>query len=268
MRDSRELATAIREDCITTAHGRYAVHLGGSLSMSDILAVLYAGVLRYDATHPDDPNRDRLVVSKGHCSTAVYAALAEVGFIQRSELPTQYHDGSRLSGHVSHHVEGVDVSTGSLGHGLPIACGMAHANKLNGSPIHTYVIVGDGELQEGTTWEAGMFASAHHLNNLTLIIDFNGLQSLSPTEEIVGNIRAAEHFRLLNWDVIEVDGHDHDLLRETFARPTTGNRPKCVVAHTSKGKGVSFMEGVGKFHSTTISDDQFDAAMSELEASR
>lgn len=261
---SEELAKKIRIDCIKIAHGDKNVHIGGCLSESDILAVLYQDIMHIDPLHPNMENRDYLIISKGHASSAVYAVLAETGFITKEELFTQYQDGSRLSGHVSHKVEGVEISTGSLGHGLAIGCGIASSFQIDKKDNHVYVLLGDGECEEGSIWEAALYAGAHKLENLTVIIDYNQLQSGDTLENVAGFHNPQRLFEIAGWNVIEVDGHQHDQLRGAFLNALRG-KPTCICAHTIKGKGVSFMEHEAKYHSARLDDASYQQAIMELE---
>ncbi|MBQ6395666.1 MAG: transketolase [Atopobiaceae bacterium] len=263
--DSRELARLMRLDIVEVAHSDHSTHVGGSLSVADILAVLYADVMAHDPEHPDALNRDRLVMSKGHSSTALYSCLAHSGYITRDEALSQYEDGTRISGHVSHKVPGIEVSTGALGHGLPIACGMAYAAKLDGRKHRVFCILGDGELQEGTSWEASMCAERHGLANLTVIVDNNTIQSDASIDEVLGMRDVAGLLSPFGYELREVDGHVHDALRNAL-RPAETGAPVCVVAHTVKGKGASFAEGRQAFHSAKLNDAQYAQAIRELEA--
>lgn len=261
--DSVELARRMRLDIVEVAHSDHSTHVGGSLSVTDILAVMYADVMVHDPADPGMPERDRLVMSKGHSSTALYSCLAHAGYITREEALTQYADGSRISGHVSHKVPGIEVSTGALGHGLPIACGMAYAAKLDGRAHRVFCILGDGELQEGTTWEASLFAVHHGLSNLTVIVDSNRIQSDAPIDEVLGMRDVTALLAPFGYELREVDGHDHTALREALA-PATGTAPVCVIAHTVKGKGVSFAEDTAAFHSAKLDDAHYEQAVREL----
>lgn len=217
-------------------------HIGSILSVADIIAVLYADILQYDSQNPELPTRDRLILSKGHAAAAVYAALAECGFFPRQELQTYYSNGSRLLGHISHKVPGVEVSSGSLGHGLSIALGRAVAAKKSAAQYQTYAIIGDGECNEGSVWEAAMLANRYQLNNLTVIVDYNKMQSLDSTEQTMALEPFADKWRAFGWLAYEVDGHDHQELKKALAKVNTSCKPKIIIAHTTKGKGVSFME--------------------------
>lgn len=260
-----ELARRIRRHALTMVHGAKSSHIGTCLSMADILAVLYTEVLRVDPAVPRSPVRDRLVVSKGHGAAALYAVLAERGFFPLDDLASYCRDGSSLTGHINHHVPGVDVSTGSLGHGIPIAAGLALAAKRRGAAWRSYVLLSDGELDEGTTWEAALFAQHHRLDNLVAIIDYNKIQSFGRVSEVLELEPLADKWRAFNWGVIEIDGHDHGALRQALgAAPLIADRPSVVIAHTVKGKGVSFMEDDLLWHYRSPSDAQLAAALDGL----
>lgn len=264
------MAAQIRKHCVQLAHDNHAVHIGGSLSSSDILAVLFCDVMRYEPENPKWECRDRFIMSKGHSSSAYYSALSCSGFFPEAQLMTQYLDGSLLSGHVSHYVKGVEISTGSLGHGLPIACGIAMALKNKGKSCHVFVLMGDGECEEGTTWEASLFASKYKLDNLVAIIDNNSLQAGSSTKEVLGvdTDTISDMFRINGWSVTVIDGHDHSALYSAFQERSIIEKPRCIVAHTVKGKGVSFMENNPLYHYGKLNDDFYKQAMGEMEAAK
>lgn len=243
----RSLAKAIRREAVGMVYRANASHIGGALSSADILAVLYSGVLNVDPRTPSWPGRDRFIMSKGHCCTALYAVLALKGFFPLEELQEYGTDGHRLLSHVSHHVPGVEWSTGSLGHGLPIACGQSLAACRKGEPWKVYCLLSDGEINEGSTWEAVFFAAHHGLGNLTAIVDANGQQGMGRTRDIlrIGNLD--ERFRAAGWDARVVDGHDVAALGEAFTAPLS-KRPRVIVANTVKGKGVPFMEDNVEWH--------------------
>ena len=235
--------------------------------MADLLAVLYGSVLRVDPARPQDPHRDRFVLSKGHACSALYAVLAERGFFPRELLDTFYLDGTSLAGHVTTGVPGVEVSTGSLGHGLPVAAGMALALKRDDSPARVFALLSDGECDEGSTWEAALFAPHHRLDNLTVIVDFNKIQSLGTVEEVMRLEPFADKWRAFGWHVREIDGHDLAAVEATLtALPFESGRPSCVIAHTVKGKGVSFMEDRLLWHYHAPSEDDVKKALEELGA--
>ena len=247
-------------------HAAKLGHPGGDLSSADILAALYFRVLRIDPANPRWPERDRFVMSKGHCSAALYSTLAEAGFFPIQDLSLFGRPLSFLNGHPdSRKVPGVEANTGPLGHGLPIAVGIAKAAKITDSGYRTFVLVGDGELQEGSNWEAAMAASQFRLDNLTLIIDRNRLQQGAPTEETIGMEPLADRWRAFGWNVREIDGHDLPMLAATLGgTPFEAGRPSCVIAHTHKGQGVSFMRDRVEWHHRVPSDAELAAAMEEL----
>lgn len=265
-RDSVDLARDIRAHALRMCAAAQASHIGSCLSVADILAVLYAKVLRHDPRNPQWSDRDRLILSKGHAAAAVYAALAELDFFSKSTLTTYCQDGSQLTGHVSHAVPGVEVSTGSLGHGLPIGCGMAMAACRENLPWNVYVILSDGELDEGSTWEAALFAGHHDLNKLTAIIDYNKIQSFGSVADVLGLEPLADKWRSFGWTVCEVDGHNHEQIVDCLTTCKSHmNKPTCVIAHTVKGRGVSFMEGQLAWHYRSPSSAELRAALSEVE---
>jgi transketolase len=244
-------------------------HVGAVFSCTDILAVLYSGILKADPAVPASPARDRFVLSKGHCGAGLYAALAERGFFPPQELLTHYQNGSRLCGHVSHELPGIDVSTGALGHGLSVASGMAYAGKLAAAAHRVFCLLSDGECDEGSTWEAVLFAAHHGLSNLIAIVDFNRIQGIAPTAEVINLDPFADKWRAFGWAVREVDGHDHAALHECLSTvPFEAGKPSCLIAHTIKGKGVSFMENTVLWHYRVPRGAEFDAALAELEAAK
>lgn len=242
-------------------------HPGGDLSATDILASLYFDVMRYDAAKLNDPGRDRFVMSKGHCTGAFYSTLAAAGFFPEEELATYMQPLSRLNGHPNrNYLPGVETNTGPLGHGFPVAVGMAIGARLDDADFRVYVLTGDGELQEGSNWEAAMTAGHRKLSNLTLIVDRNRLQQGARTEETVSLEPLADKWRAFGWEVVEVDGHDVDALLTALDRDAVRERPLCVIAKTVKGKGVSFMEDQASWHHGVPNAEQFNQAMRELGA--
>lgn len=260
---SEELARRIRVHVIEMTHASHASHVASALSVADILAVLYGGVMRCDPRRPDLPERDRLVLSKGHAGSAIYAALAERGFFPVEELRRYYTNGSPYSGHVSAAgVPGVEFSTGSLGHGVSVACGIALALRMKGSRARVFAIVGDGECDEGSVWETARLASKLGLSNFTVIVDRNRMQAMGRTPE---GVSLAERWRAFGFDTRECDGHDHEALRCALAPAQEGSeRPVCVVARTVKGRGVSFMEDDLLWHYRDPQGEWYERAMSEL----
>jgi transketolase len=260
---TQELARKVRIHAVKMVNKGGSSHIGSVLSIVDILAVLYGRVMQYRSNEPKWVNRDRFILSKGHAGAGVYAVLAECGFFNIAELDKHYQDGSIFSGHVSHKgVPGVELSTGSLGHGLPVASGMALAAKIDKKSHKIFVVMSDGELDEGSNWEAFMFASHHELNNLTAVIDRNKLQSMKTTEETLSLEPLRDKLIAFGWNVIEVDGHNHDELFSAIDSDT--KKPKVIIANTIKGKGVSFMENEIAWHYRTPSGELFDQAMKEL----
>jgi len=265
METCRSLAKRIRAHALRMTCRAKSSHIGSSLSIADLLAVLYSEVLRIDPTRPDWPDRDRFILSKGHAAAAVYAALAESGFFPLEWLDTFYTDGSRLAGHVTYSVPGIEASTGSLGHGLSIGCGMALAGKRDNQPYRVFALLSDGECDEGSTWESALFAPHHQLDNLIAIVDYNKIQSFGDVKDVLDLEPLAEKWQAFGWAAREIDGHDvgqiEDALRNVPFKP---GRPSCIVAHTVKGKGVSFMEGKLAWHYQPPSDDELRRALAEL----
>ena len=241
---SEQLAWKIRRHGIEMTHLSHGSHIASVLSVADIIAVLYNDILNVDPKNPAMPSRDRFIMSKGHAGAAVYAALAEKGFFDVEELKTHYADGSRLSGHVSHKgIPGVEFSTGSLGHGLSVGTGMAMAAKLDNKDHKVFVVCGDGECDEGSMWEAALFANHFELNNLIAIIDHNQMQSLDFCENTIKLEPLSDKWKAFGWNVYEIDGHNHDELKKALnSARESKDKPSVIIANTVKGKGVSFME--------------------------
>jgi transketolase len=262
------LATRIRCHVLRMTHRAKSSHVGSSLSAADLLAVLYSGILRIRPSQPDWEDRDRFILSKGHGAAAVYAVLAERGFFPLDWLDTFYLDGSPLAGHITHTgVPGVDASTGSLGHGLSIACGMALVGKRDQWPYRVFAILSDGECDEGSTWEAVLFAAHHRLDNLVAMVDYNKIQSLGRVEEVLNLEPFGEKWRSFGWSVRQINGHNLEEIERTLrAVPFEAGRPSCVIAHTVKGKGVSFMEDKVLWHYRPPNDEELRRALAELEA--
>jgi transketolase len=259
------LARVIRLNALMMINGGRSSHIGSVFSIADILAVLYGSILKVDPSNPKLKNRDRFILSKGHAGAGVYAALAEKGFFSKKLLKKYYKNGSFLSGHVSHKgVPGVEFSTGSLGHGLGVASGMAYAAKMNNENHRIFVIMSDGECDEGSNWEAILFAAHHDLHNLHVIVDYNKLQSIKGTQETLALEPFSEKWRAFGWEVIEVDGHDHSKLINALNKNIEIKKPLCVIAHTTKGKGVSFMENQTLWHYRSPQGEEFDAALKEI----
>lgn len=267
--NSEQLAWLIRRHGIEMTHISHGSHIGAILSVADIVAVLYNDVANISPENLKDENRDRIILSKGHAGAAIYAALAEKGFFDRAELKTHYADGSRLSGHVSHKgVPGVEFSTGSLGHGACVAAGMALNAKLDKKPYYTYAIVGDGECDEGSIWEMALFANQFKLNQFVVIVDHNKMQSLDFCENTLSLAPFAEKWKAFGWNVLDIDGHNHDELRAAFAKAKEStDKPTVIIANTVKGKGVSFMEFDILWHYRFPHEgEEYDGALKELHA--
>ena len=267
--NSEQLAWLIRRHGIEMTHISHGSHIGAILSVADIVAVLYNDVANISPENLKDENRDRIILSKGHAGAAIYAALAEKGFFDRAELKTHYADGSRLSGHVSHKgVPGVEFSTGSLGHGACVAAGMALNAKLDKKPYYTYAIVGDGECDEGSIWEMALFANQFKLNQFVVIVDHNKMQSLDFCENTLSLAPFAEKWKAFGWNVLDIDGHNHDELRAALneAKQST-DKPTVIIANTVKGKGISFMEFDILWHYRFPHEgEEYDGALKELHA--
>jgi transketolase len=265
-RDVDSLARAIRVHVVQMTHSAKSSHIGSCLSIADILAVLYGLVLRISPESIDSPDRDRFILSKGHACAAVYAALAELGFFPISWLATFYKDGSPLPGHITHYgIPGVEVSTGSLGHGLPLACGMALAGKRDGRPYRVFALLSDGECDEGSTLEAMLFAGHHKLENLIAIVDYNKIQSIGRVSEVLDLDPFADKWSACHWAVRELDGHDTAALERTLTElPLRNDAPTCIIAHTVKGKGVSFMEDQLLWHYRAPDEEEVKKALGEL----
>lgn len=270
LHDLRSLAQRTRADVLRMTHRARSSHVGSSFSMIELLLVLYGRALRVDPNRPTWPERDRFILSKGHACAGLYAVLAERGFFPRSWLDTFYQDGSRLAGHITHtNVPGVDGSTGSLGHGLPIATGMALAGKRDARGYRVFAVLSDGECDEGSTWEAILFAGHHKLDNLVAIVDYNKIQSIGRVEEVLDLEPFADKWRSYRWGVREIDGHNLEEIDRTLAGlPLEMGRPSCIVAHTVKGKGVSFMEDELLWHYRAPSEEELARALAELEEAR
>lgn len=255
-------AKEIREKVLEMIHRAKASHIGGAFSMADILSVLYEGVLNIKPDEPQWENRDRFILSKGHACTALYAALALKGFFAKEELATYGQDDVRLMSHTNHKVPGVELSTGSLGHGLSVACGVAVAAKVKKKNWKTYCLLSDGELDEGSNWESLLFIAHHKLTNLITIIDYNKIQALGNTNEVMNLEPLTTKFLAFNLTPIEIDGHNHEEIEKAFLTKT--DNPKVIIAHTIKGKGVDFMENSLLWHYRNPDDNQFVESMKQL----
>jgi transketolase len=264
VRELRRMAAEVRRDVVTMIDRAQLGHIGGDLSVTDILVTLFGGVLDIDPARPGRPDRDRFILSKGHCAASLYATLAHCGFFPRSELSAFVAPLSPLNGHPNRRkVPGVETNTGPLGHGFPVAVGCALAARLSGRSYRTFVVLGDGELQEGSNWEAAMTAAHYGLGSLTAVVDRNRLQQGARTEETKQLEPLAEKWTSFGWEVRDVDGHDHEGLLGAL-RPSTTGRPVAVIARTVKGKGVSFIEDRVEWHHKVPDADQVHAALEEL----
>lgn len=264
----RELARELRICVLHVIKGAGLGHVGGDFSASDTLATLFGSVMDYDPADPKWPDRDRFILSKGHCSASLYSILAMSGFIAPEQLDTFAKPLSALNGHPNRNkVPGVETNTGPLGHGLPVAAGCAMAAKISGARWRTFVVLGDGELQEGSNWEAIMFAGHKRLSNLTAIVDRNRFQQGAGTEDTNALDPLDEKWRSFGWEVHEIDGHDYTALYDVLSGPR-GDRPRCLIANSFKGKGVSFMENRVEWHHKVPSAEQFAQAFIELGAAQ
>lgn len=262
----KELATNVRISAVTAVHSAASGHPGGSLSIADVLTLLYFEVMNIDPKNPKNPDRDRFVLSKGHCSPALYGVLAERGFFPKEDIKTFRKTGSYLQGHPDMKaIPGVDMSSGSLGQGICCANGMALAGKIDNKDYRVYTILGDGELEEGQVWEAAMYAAHYKLDNLTAFVDFNGLQIDGNVADVMSPLPIDEKFKAFGWNVIVCDGHDFEALLSSIneAKATKG-KPTVIILRTIKGKGVSFMENNAGWHGSAPNDEQYAQAMDEL----
>jgi transketolase len=265
--DTASFANAMRLRALELCHLKRTSHIGGAFSATDILAVLYNEVMDVAPATAKTPSRDRLYYSKGHACTALYAALELRGFFEPQDLSTGFAtDGSYFTSHVNHRVPGIELSTGSLGHALGVSCGTALAGKRRNMPYTVFTVLSDGELDEGSNWEAILFAAHQKLDNLVAIVDYNKIQSFGSVAEVMNLEPLADKFRAFNWTVHEVDGHDLDVLSKTLhaVKADRSGKPKCIVAHTVKGKGVSFMEQELAWHYRSPSEDDYKNARAEL----
>lgn len=267
---SEQLAWKIRRHGIEMTHLSGGSHIGSILSVADIIAVLYNDIAVMDPNNPKKPDRDRIILSKGHAGAAIYAALAELGFFDIDVLKTHYQNGSNLSGHVSHKgVPGVEISTGSLGHGLSIGSGMAYSAKKDKKEHKIFVILGDGENDEGAVWEAALVSNHFKLDNLIAIVDYNKMQSLDFVENTISLAPLSDKWKAFGWNVIEIDGHSHQELNKAFitAKNNVGN-PSIILANTIKGKGISFMENNILWHYRFPHEgEEYDKSIDELRKS-
>ena len=258
-----DFAFRIREDCIRMTNRAHSGHLGSMLSIAEIVTVLYNGVLNVYKDAPDDPGRDRFILSKGHAAAAVYSALSQKGFFPREWLATYCLDNGKLMGHISHHVPGVEFSTGSLGHGLPVAAGMALDAKLKNKKHRVFCLMSDGDMNEGSTWEAIMFAGQHGLDRLVGLIDYNRVQALGHSGDIEDLEPLDRKLELWKWNVLSVDGHDMKAIRRTFDKVPENGRPTMIIFQTVKARGISRLEDTVESHYRFIPDGLVEEAVAE-----
>ncbi len=266
-KELQKTACKVRMGVIEGTYNAKSGHPGGSLSISDTLTYLYYSKMNVDAKAPENADRDRFVLSKGHTAPALYAVLAQKGFFPEEEIKSLRHIGALLQGHPCIHTPGVDMSSGSLGQGISAACGMALAGKLDSKSYKVYTILGDGEIEEGQVWEAAMFAAHYKLDNLVAIVDNNGLQIDGPVTEVCSPEPITDKFAAFGWHVITMDAHDFDSIEAAFAEADKiKGQPVAIIQKSVKGKGVSFMENQVGWHGTAPNKEQYEQAMSELRA--
>ncbi len=264
MRNSIALAKEIRKTALIINHNANASHSGGALSMADLLAVLYNDILQVDPRNPTDSKRDRFLLSKGHACSALYAVLALKGFFPKERLLEYGQNGSIFLTHCSSQIPGVELSTGSLGHALSVGCGIALGAKLKKQSFKTYVLSSDGELDEGSNWEAILFAPQRKLDNLVLIVDHNKIQSLGRVSEVIDLEPLKQKFEAFNWEAVEINGHDHEEIFHALTHLEDNGKPKVIIARTVKGKGVDFMEDTVLWHYKSPNDEQLKNALEQL----
>ena len=262
----QKIALEIRKGALTAVYTAASGHPGGSLGIAELLAYLYFEEMHVDPKNPKDPDRDRFVLSKGHTSPALYAALAEKGFFPKEDLKTFRQKDSYLQGHPDmKHIPGVDMSTGSLGQGISAACGMALSGKISEKKYRVWTILGDGECEEGQVWEAAMFAAHYGLNNLCAFVDFNGLQIDGSVTEVMNPTPLDTKFAAFGWNTLVIDGHDFDQIASAVEAAKRSAKPTAVICKTIKGKGVSYMENVCSWHGSAPKTEQYEQGMRELE---
>jgi len=266
---TKDLVKKVKETCLKLSHNTNASHLGGAFSIADVLAVLYIQILHYNTSEPKMPARDRLFYSKGHACTALYATLKEVGFYDDAALQTFSQDGSMFTTHVNHKIPGIELSTGSLGHALSVSCGVALAGKRKNNSWHVFTILSDGELNEGSNWEAILFAPHHKLNNLTVIVDYNKIQSLGSVVDVLDLEPLSKKFESFGWEVTEINGHDHTAIFDALQKDKIhDSKPRVIIAHTIKGNGIDFMENQLVWHYKSPDKEQLASAIAQIEAGK
>jgi len=267
VQECNELARTIRAHCLRMTHRGKSGHVGSMLSMAELLAVIYTRILKVDPKHPEKPDRDRFILSKGHGGAAVYAVLTEMGFFPKDWMQGYYRDEGKLMGHISHYVPGVEFSTGSLGHGLGVACGMALAAKRAGKTHRILCLMSDGDCNEGSTWEAIFFAAQHRFDNLTVVVDYNKVQALGFSKDVLNLEPLGDKIRACGWAYKEIDGHNVEEIDDALkVLPFERGKPSWLTAHTVKGKGVSFMENTVSCHYGSVNDEQLAQALMEIGA--
>ncbi|MCI5910884.1 MAG: transketolase [Oscillospiraceae bacterium] len=263
----QKIAVEVRKGIIEGTFNAKSGHPGGSLSIADTITYLYYAQMNVNPENPEDDERDRFVLSKGHCAPALYAVLAEKGYFPKEELKTLRHIGSRLQGHPCINIPGVDMSSGSLGQGISVACGMALSAKISNKPYRVYTILGDGEIQEGMVWEAAMFASHNKLDNLIAVVDNNGLQIDGNIADVCSPYPIDEKFKAFGWHVITMNAHDFDEIEKAFNEAVSiKDKPVVIIQNSIKGKGVSYMENQAGWHGKAPNADEYKTAMEELNA--
>lgn len=260
----QQKALNIRKDVMQLVYNAKTGHTGSDLSCTDLLVALYYDVMAVDPVNPNRVDRDQYIQSKGHAAEVLWAVLADRGFIDQTELSNFSQFGSRLIGHPNNKVAGVEMNTGSLGHGLPVSVGIALAGKMDGKAFHTYTLMGDGELAEGSVWEGAMAAAHYHLDNLTAIIDRNSLQITGASESVMGLEPLNEKWQAFGWDVHEIDGNNMEEIVSTLKIPNQPGKPKLVIAHTIKGKGISFAENQAGWHHKVPTEQELASALKQL----
>ena len=263
----KNFSKKIRLNVIKMTSTGNSSHVGSALSIVDILTVLYCRILNFDIKKPKDPNRDRFILSKGHAGVAVYAVLAQVGFFSESLLKDHYQNGSKFSGHISHvDIPGIELSTGSLGHGLGIGAGIAMAGKLNKKNYKVFVLMSDGEFDEGSNWEAILFSAHRKLDNLVVIVDYNKLQSMDTIENTLNLEPFVDKWKSFGWNIAQVDGHNHSEIIKSLEGFEKNTKPCALICHTIKGYGVSFMENSVLWHYRSPQGEEYEKAISEIES--
>lgn len=263
--DTVQIAKNVRLDILKMINRSHASHIASAFSIVDIVSVLYSKIMQYNKDSYNKVDRDKFILSKGHAGSAIYAVLYELGILSETDIQSYYQNGSSLSGHISHkNVPGVEFSTGSLGHGICVACGIAFEKKLAKKAGRVFTLIGDGECDEGSVWETAMFAAHHKLDNYCVIVDRNKLQALGKCKDIICIDNLSECWKSFGWEVYQIDGHNHEQIYDVLAKEPK-NKPKCIIAETVKGKGVSFMEDDLLWHYRDPQGDYFSKALEELQ---